>query len=241
MAEEINRRCVDAVADLLFAPSRRSEDTLRRERPHGCVHRVGDVAYDVLRRALPRLPEPSGVGGYDPAWRSQFVYVTLHRAELVDDPDKLAAVMRALSDSPLPCIFPAHPRTRGALDRLGYVPNGRVHLRDPLGYLESVALVRGAAVVVTDSGGVQREAYWLGVPCLTVRDESEWVETIECGANRLVPPAEVQDLARAIGRAAERRASGTAWKPVDYGDGRAAERIAAILEAWPSELPKSSR
>jgi len=229
IAEEVNRRCVDAIADLLFAPSRRAEATLRRERPSACVHLVGDVAYDVLRRTLQRSLDPASVRGYDPRWGSEFVYVTLHRAELVDDVAALSAVMRALSQSPLPCLFPVHPRTALALERIGDVTGGAVRLCEPLGYVESITLLKHAAVAVTDSGGVQREAYWLGVPCLTVRDESEWVETLECGANALVPPSAVQRLPGAIRDAAGRRARELGWDQTAYGDGRAAARIAGIL------------
>jgi len=238
--EEVNRRRVDAIATVLFAPSRRAEEILRRERPDAAVHFVGDVAYDVLQRALPRLPSVAAVPAYDRGWGSEFVFVTLHRAELVDDAEKLAGVMRALAESPLPGVFPVHPRTARALERPGNVPIGRLRRCEPLGYLESIALLRHAAAAVTDSGGVQREAYWLGVPCLTVRDESEWVETLESGANRLVAPAAARELPGAIrsavagrGRAGNRGG----WDPVAYGDGGAAERIATILAACLSSSP----
>lgn len=241
LAEEINRRCVDAISDLLLAPSERAEQTLRRERPDACVHRVGDVAYDVLQRALERASGPASVAAYDPRWGSEFVYVTLHRAELVDHPERLAGVMQALSESPLPCIFPVHPRTARMLERLGARANGRVRLSEPLGYLQSIGLLRQAAAVVTDSGGIQREAYWLGVPCVTVRDETEWVETIECGANRLVAPAAARELPGTIRRAVEGRSGSGGWPRGAYGEGRAAERIAGLIaERFAAAPPRSS-
>lgn len=240
LAEEINRRCVDAIADLLLAPSERAAATLRRERPDSCVYCVGDVAYDVLRRAIARAPAPASVAAYDPGWGSAFVYVTLHRAELVDDPERLAPVMEALSESPLPCIFPAHPRTAATLERLGARSNGQVRLCEPLGYLESVGLLSHAAAVVTDSGGIQREAYWLGIPCITVRDETEWLETLECGANRLVAPAAARELAGTIRRAVDGRAGGGGWSRDAYGDGRAAERSAGIISERLATAPRSS-
>ena len=229
MAEEINRRAVDAVAEVLFAPCERVAARLRRRYPDAEVEAVGDVAYDVLRRALDKAPRPRTVHGYDPAWGRRFVFVTLHRAELVEDPTRLKAVMDGLAASPLPCLFAAHPRTGAALERLGYQADGSVRLVAPVGYLETIALVRQAVAVVTDSGGVQREAYWLGVPCITVRDETEWLETVECAANRLVAPRLGATLPAAIAAAAATTDAGTRWDPGAYGDGHAAERIAGIL------------
>lgn len=238
MAEEINRRCVDAISTLLFAPSRTAESTLRRERPDAVTHWVGDVAYDVLRRALPHVPELNTLNGYQLAWGSQYVYATLHRAELVDDPSLLDHTMNALSALPLPVVFAAHPRTASALKRMGCSIGPRIHLCGPLGYLESVAMLRGASAVVTDSGGIQREAYWMGVPCVTLRNETEWGETVSCGANRLVPPARAEQLESAVGEAVLGR--GLFWDRTVYGDGTAAERIAAILSDCESTLASRS-
>jgi len=221
MAEEINRRCVDAIASFLFAPSRRAEETLRRERVDGDIHRVGDVAYDVLKRALRRAPVSPLVDG-------EYVYATLHRAELVDEPLLLRKVVAALDALPLPVLFAAHPRTTEALRRATCTPTERVRMSEPLGYLDSVAALRGASAVVTDSGGIQREAYWLGIPCVTVRAETEWIETVECGANRLVSPKAPQGhLSDAVTDALTTR--GCEWDVTHYGDGRAAERVAAVL------------
>jgi len=229
MAEEINRRAVDAISDVLFAPCDRIAERLRQRCPDGLIETVGDVAHDVLRRALSRTPRLEGIAGYEPKWGSKFIYVTLHRAELVDDADRLHAVMEGLEASALPCLFPVHPRTGPALERLGYRSNGQVHLVTPVGYLESLALVRHAAAVVTDSGGLQREAYWLGIPCLTVRAETEWTETVQVGANRLVAPEQAARLPAAITEALARGESGRSWDRGAYGDGHAAERIAAVL------------
>jgi UDP-N-acetylglucosamine 2-epimerase len=238
MAEEINRRVVDAVAELLFAPCERVARLLRQQWPDAQVETVGDVAFDVLRRALPRVPPPATVTGYDPAWGGDFVYATLHRAELVDVPERLSGVLQALGRSPLPCLFAAHPRTKAALAQLRYVPPPGVRLVEPMGYLDNIALVRHARAVVTDSGGLQREAYWLGVPCLTVREETEWLETVECGANRLIAPEQASALPGALGQIATLRAS---WDRGAYGDGHAAERIADVLKQRFQGLVSSSR
>ena len=227
MAEEINRRCVDAIAAVLFAPSRQAEAMLRRERADAEIHLTGDVALDVLRRALPRVTKPERTA-------DEYIYVTLHRAELVDDATLLRGVANALAALPLPVVFAAHPRTAAALERAGCRSSARVQLREPVGYLESLALLTNARTVVTDSGGIQREAYWTGVSCVTVRAETEWVETVACGANRLVPPAQWAQLADAVAEAlAVERGE---WDKTAYGDGTAAERIAGILaERFPSK------
>jgi UDP-GlcNAc3NAcA epimerase len=219
MAEEINRRCVDAIASVLFAPSQRAEATLRRERADGEIHRVGDVAYDVLQNSLARTPTSTANGEY--------VYATLHRAELVDDVGLLSGVFKALGALSCPVVFAAHPRTAAAIKHGGFVVPSTVRMCEPLGYLESLSTLRDAALVVTDSGGIQREAYWLGVPCVTVRAETEWTETLECGANRLVPPVEPERLARGVSEGLAARRSG--WDRGAYGDGKAAERIARVL------------
>ena len=229
MAEEINRRCVDVISSELFAPSRRAEEALREESVPGAIHRVGDVAYDVLRRALEGRPDILATP------KNGQIYVTLHRAELVDDPQLLRGVLDALGTLSQRVVFPIHPRTSGALQRAGYHPAKHVELRTPVGYLENLTLLSAAAAVVTDSGGIQREAYWLGVPCITMRTETEWVETVECGANRLVDPTDADILGQAISGAL--KVGG--WEREAYGDGTAAERIAAILSE-PSPVSSSA-
>jgi len=229
MAEEINRRVVDAISDLLLPPCERVAVELRRQFPDATIEVTGDVAYDVLRRVLLRLPVPETVEGYDAAWGDRFVYVTLHRAELVDVPARLQLVMKGLGDCPLPCLLAAHPRTATALEQFGVAFKGRVRVTAPIGYLESVALAQRAAVVVTDSGGLQREAYWLGVPCVTVRSETEWVETLEQGANCLVRPEDAASLPDVIAAAAKEKGT---WDRTAYGDGNAAARIAQAIARY---------
>ncbi len=226
MAEEINRRVTDAVASWLFAPCARVAAVLRQEHPEAVVQDVGDVAHDVLQRALPQAPTPESVSGYDPLWHGRFVYATLHRAELVDAPARLRSVIEALNQSPLPVLLATHPRTAAALERSGVGLGPVIHRIGPVGYLQSLSLTQAAAVVVTDSGGLQREAYWLGRPCITVRGETEWVETVELGANQLVPPERADQLAVSIARAAQ---LGARWDRGAYGDGGAAPRIAHAL------------
>jgi len=229
MAEEINLRCVDVISSHLFAPSRTAEEALREESVPGEIHRVGDVAYDVLQRTLERRPEIGKTR------KAGHIYVTLHRAELVDDPTLLAGVLDALGSLRQRVLFAVHPRTSNALQRIGYQAAKNVELRPPAGYLESLSLLTSAAAVVTDSGGIQREAYWLGVPCVTMRVETEWVETVACGANRLVDPSDAGILNEAIRGAIDAEK----WDRDAYGDGTAADRIAAILSE-PSSVSSSA-
>ena len=230
MAEEINRRVVDAVASLLCAPSGLSAERLERESPAGRILVTGDVARDVLREQLDRIPPvasllPSGV-------QPPYAYVTLHRAELTETPARLSAIIDELGVLPVPAVFPMHPRTRAALERGGFPTGsrGRLTITPPVGYHESLALTQGARLVITDSGGLQREAYWLGVPCLTLRAETEWHETTALGANVLVPP----DTAPFELRSSCERLVGaapTSWDRSAYGDGHAGRQIAAAVAA----------
>ena len=184
MAEEINRRVVDAISALCCAPSRTAMASLEREGRGSAAVWTGDVSRGVLELHLPNAPAipPARPDG-------RYAYCTLHRAELTNDVPRLVGILELLGRLPLRVILAMHPRTRAALGgQIGV--GGTLEIMPPQGYLESLALTRDAAVIITDSGGVQREAYWLGVPCVTLRDETEWVETVACGANQLVSPGE---------------------------------------------------
>ena len=218
MPEERNRIEVDRLAHLLLPPDERSAATLRREGVEGRIEVVGDVMADVCFRVAPIARERSTVLdrlGVEPG---SYVVATIHREANVR-PDRLARIVDGLGRIGEPVIFPAHPRTRGALPA---VP-ANVRLADPLGYLDMAALASQARVVVTDSGGLQKEAYWYGVPCVTARPSTEWVDTVEAGANVLVDDDPAK-LAAAVARA--RMPDNP---PPLYGDGRAAERVAVAL------------
>jgi len=221
LPEEANRRLVDAIGDLLCTPSARCSARLQDERAPGTIVTTGDVARDILDRSL-RLAPPKRAG-------EPFVLVTLHRAALTGNPTALGAVLKTLGRLNLPVVFPMHPRTRRAVEYHGLleaVP-AAVSLREPFGYLETIAAVRDAAIVVTDSGGLQREAYWLGTPCVTLRRETEWLETVECGANALVPPEEAET--RLPAAVAEQLWHRDGWSRSAYGDGDAAPRVADAI------------
>jgi UDP-N-acetylglucosamine 2-epimerase len=218
MPEERNRIEVDRVAQLLLPPDERSAATLRREGVGGRIEVVGDVMADVCFRFAPIARDRSTVLerlGVEPG---SYVVATIHREANVR-PDRLARIADGLGRLGEPVIFPAHPRTRGVL---AAVP-ANVRLTDPLGYLDMAALASQARVIVTDSGGLQKEAYWYGVPCVTARPSTEWVDTVEVGANVLVDDDPAK-LAAAVARA--RMPDNP---PPLYGDGRAAERVAVAL------------
>ncbi len=227
MPEEINRRMVDAIAQVLCTPSARATERCRAERRDADVVQTGDVAYDALLAQADRLPPPP-VPGDGP-----FCFATVHRAELTDRPAVLRGLLQALASLDRPVLLALHPRTRAALQAAGIEPRfgGGLTVVPPVGYLESLALAGAAEMVFTDSGGLQREAYWLGTPCVTLRRETEWRETIEEGANITIDPVDgAAELARAIAEHRQRWNGGTRWSRSAYGAGDAAGRIVAAIE-----------
>jgi UDP-GlcNAc3NAcA epimerase len=228
MPEELNRVLTDHVADLLFAPTRTAVDNLHAEGiAHERVHQVGDVMFDAATHFAGLVDDQSQevlealgltTGGY--------VLATVHRAANADDPHRLEAILAGLRllAADIPVVLPLHPRTRRNLPGSeAAVPGLRVI--DPVGYLQLAALARNASVIATDSGGLQKEAFFYRVPCVTLREETEWVELLDLGWNRLCPPVSGDAVAAAIAAAA-----GTVGRPAaPYGDGHAAERIADIL------------
>lgn len=223
LPEEANRRVVDALAQLLCAPCEGAADRLRAEHAPGAVVVTGDVARDVLIRNLGIAPAPTG--GHP------FVLATAHRAALTASRAALADLIAALGTLGLPVRLPLHPGTRAALERFGLLEAlpSSVEIGPPLGYLDLLAAVREAAVVVTDSGGVQREAYWLGTPCVTLRTETEWEETVAAGANALVPPGSAGEQLAAVVERQRRVRDTRPWSADAYGDGDAASRVADAM------------
>lgn len=238
MPEEINRRCVDAISDILFTTDRLADENLARENPPGRIVRVGNVMIDTLLDQLPAaraLDMPARLGlpaqGYG--------VLTLHRPANVENRDTLADLLDAVraGAGDLPVVFPIHPRTRGRIeafglaDRLSADPRGPgLFATEPLGYREFLGLIHGARVVMTDSGGLQEETTVLGVPCVTLRETTERPITVLEGGNRIAgvaPPAVRAAIAEALDRRAEPR------RPALW-DGHAAERIADVLcELYP--------
>jgi UDP-N-acetylglucosamine 2-epimerase len=220
MPEERNRIAVDRIGALLLCPDERSRATLLDEGVHGAIEVVGDVMADACFRLAPVARERSTILdrlGLDPA---AYLAATIHREANVR-PERLRRIVEGLGRTGEPVVFPAHPRTRAHLEE---VP-ANVRVVDPLGYLDMAALCSQARVIVTDSGGLQKEAYWYGVPCVTARPSTEWIDTVEVGANVLVDDDPVR-LAAAV---AEARMPDE--RPQLYGDGAAAPRVAASLAA----------
>jgi UDP-N-acetylglucosamine 2-epimerase (non-hydrolysing) len=226
MPEEINRLLADQLCDLLFTPSEDANRNLAREgvSPEK-VFLVGNVMIDTLVRMLPETEEslPADLP-------SKYALVTLHRPSNVDEMDWLAELISGLESASreLAFIFPVHPRTRQKISEFGIKPNGNGHVRflEPLPYLEFLSLQRKATVVITDSGGVQEETTYLGVPCLTVRENTERPVTVSMGTNILVGRS-AQRLIREIGRVLERPGKRGEIPPL--WDGHAAERIASVI------------
>jgi UDP-N-acetylglucosamine 2-epimerase len=223
MPEERNRIAVDLMAALLLCPDERSRTTLVQEGVAGTIAVVGDVMADACFRLAPIARERSAILGRLGVEPAGYLVATIHREANVEAL-RLQRILDGLAATGEAVIFPAHPRTRAALAD-GLAVDERVRVIDPLGYLDMSALSSQARVIVTDSGGLQKEAYWYGVPCVTARPSTEWVDTVEVGANVLVDDDPVL-LAEAV--AAARMPDD---RPQLYGDGAAGQRVAASLAA----------
>jgi UDP-N-acetylglucosamine 2-epimerase (non-hydrolysing)/UDP-GlcNAc3NAcA epimerase len=221
MPEELNRVLADHCSALLLCASEAAAENLRRESVHGRVAVVGDVMVDVAERWRPRALAEESVRRRFAVRDGEYLLVTAHRAGNVDDPERLARLVELLAALPEPTVFPVHPRTLARLESSGLLSQlesmSHVRVSEPLGYAEFTALLVRARAVLTDSGGVQKEAYLAGVPCVTLRENTEWTETVEAGWNTLVgldPAAALAALERVP----------PAERPRLYGDGHAAER-----------------
>ncbi|MGE5477080.1 MAG: non-hydrolyzing UDP-N-acetylglucosamine 2-epimerase [Bacteroidales bacterium] len=217
MPEEVNRVLTDHVSAQLFCPTKAAVDNLAAEGIVDGVHQVGDVMYDATLDAIRRAKVESTILETLGVAPGSYVLATIHRAENTDTAEHLGTVfdyLRAQAGG-LPVILPLHPRTRGAAERFGLSLDG-LRVIDPVGYLDMARLLDGCVMVLTDSGGVQKEAYFHRKPCVTLRDETEWVETVEAGWNRLWKGAEYQQPRRDI---------------TEYGDGRAAHAILSLLQS----------
>lgn len=225
MPEEINRVACDHMSDLLFCPTPHSAQLLQQEGITDGVHVVGDVMADVLFRSLPRSQAKSQILADLQLEPKAYLLVTIHRAANTDNPENLGSLLKTLGELDQSVVFPMHPRTRGVVQSQTIRIPGNVRVIDPVGYLDILQLESNADAILTDSGGMQKEAYWLGVRCITLRSETEWVETVETGWNRLTgtDPELILDALRNWHPAGAR--------PNVYGDGQAAEKISAILHA----------
>jgi UDP-GlcNAc3NAcA epimerase len=231
MPEEINRIVTDHCSTVLFAPTATAVANLEREGVRGeRIHTVGDVMYDATLAYSERARRESRILPMLGLRPKSYVVTTIHRAETTDQPERLEAIVNALAmlAADIPVVLPLHPRTGKVLQRHRSCEDGlrKLLVIDPVGYLDMVMLEQSARLVVTDSGGVQKEAFFARVPCVTLRDETEWPELVELGWNRVVPPLDVSVVLEAL-REGLQRGDGKPGQP--FGDGRAAERIASVL------------
>lgn len=226
MPEEVNRLAADRLSDIFFCASKTAARHLNDEGIREFVYWVGDVMLDAMMTNLPLAREKSKVLKQLRLKPKAYALVTIHRAANTDDPARLERILSAINSTDDEVIFPVHPRTRKAIERLGRHFGDQVQMIEPVGYYDMVVLEENARLIATDSGGVQREAYFLRVPCLTLRDETEWTETVEAGWNLLVGADEKMILDN--------------WKnftppkihPPIFGDGKASEKITELLSIY---------
>lgn len=227
MPEEVNRVVADRLSELLFCPTATAVENLRAEGRNDGIHQVGDVMLDGFRFSQ-RRSNGTAVGrlGLEPGG---YALATIHRAESTDDPERLQILVEGLSRfaKTVPVVLPLHPRTRAAADAVKLVLPHNLTVIDPVPYGDMVGLTTQAAVIATDSGGLQKEAAFARVPCVTLREETEWTETVASGWNRLpaLEPGAIADAMRAA-------LTPPGTPPPDYGDGDAAGRILSAMVQW---------
>ncbi len=230
MPEEINRVLTDHISRLLFCPSDTAVSNLLREGITNGVYSVGDVMADALFGAVGQARVKSHVLECLHLEPKQYLLATVHRAENTDDVQRLQSIVQAFEQIETPIVFPVHPRTRKQLQIAGLTETAAqqvgLHLIDPLGYLDMVQLMGSARIILSDSGGMQKEAYWLGVPCVTLRDETEWIETVDAGWN-ILAGADRERIVQCV-----RTFVPHGRHPVLYGDGHAADRVIHLIESF---------
>jgi UDP-N-acetylglucosamine 2-epimerase len=228
MPEEHNRVLTDHCADLLFCPTQTAVDNLTKEGITHGVNLVGDTMYDAVIQYGEIARQRSTILkdlGLQP---KGYLLATVHRQSNTDNPENLRNILAAFAEIEEPIIFPVHPRTRQKINELGFL-NKKSKIKnpkyiDPVGYLDMLILEQSACLILTDSGGVQKEAYWLGVPCVTMRNETEWLETVQTGWN-ILTGADTERIVQAV-----QSTSLPTTRPLDYGDCQAAYKIIDILE-----------
>ncbi|HEX9006987.1 MAG TPA: UDP-N-acetylglucosamine 2-epimerase (non-hydrolyzing), partial [Bacteroidota bacterium] len=230
MPEEINRVMTDLLSDLLFCPAESAVRNLAAEGITRGVHLTGDVMLEALLQAEERALASSDILRGLSLREGSFILATVHRAENADVPERLAGILDALDTVGQEVVFPVHPRTRREIAKIGWSSRKKpaergLRFLDPVGYLDMIMLERSALCIMTDSGGMQKEAYWLGVPCITLRDETEWAETVGSGWNVLAgaDTRRILDAFCTLRRPAER--------PALYGEADPSQRCIELLES----------
>jgi UDP-N-acetylglucosamine 2-epimerase len=230
MAEEVNRRLIDHCATTLFAPTDRCKKNLKNEHVQGSIHLTGDTMFDIFTQFSLKASELnySGMLGLP---NQGYAVLTTHRAENVDDPTKVKKILNAIGTIEFPIVFPIHPRTKERLRKNGIsIDNTNIHTIDPVGYIEMLSLLKQAKIVITDSGGLQKEAFWSKVPCVTIRDRTEWMETVDMGVNFIVDvdPRRIREALKYIlDNYAEVK---NRFTSNPYSVGKASEKIIGLLK-----------
>ena len=239
MPEEINRRLTDHCSDLLFTPTENcTENLLREGMDKNGIRQVGDTMYDVLLQQLPKVEKTNILQQLDLEPKN-YAVLTAHRPENVDSPENLESIFNAMIKlSPLTIVFPVHPRTQERLMKAKFYgeiqEQKHVRLVKPTGYIETLKLIKDASIILTDSGGMQKEAFWLKTPCITLRKSTEWPETVELGANSLTgaDTEEIVEKAKEIIGNVEKINERLEKLPNPFGDGKASQKILEALRSY---------
>jgi UDP-GlcNAc3NAcA epimerase len=226
MPEEINRVLTDHLSDLLFCPSTTAINNLGYEGINRGVHLVGDVMLDALQYAIDKSTVCEKVVKRLELTKKKYLLATLHRAENTEDFNRLAGILDAFKNCQEKIIFPVHPRTQKVLQKMNYSAPAHVKLIEPVSYMELVCLAKMARKIMTDSGGLQKEAYWLKVPCITLRDETEWIETVTAGWN-MITGADPQKILSALSSSYIPKEH-----PLLYGEVGVSERCVSLMEQY---------
>lgn len=230
MPEEVNRRLIDHCSSLLFTTTVNCGENLKRESVVGEIHLTGDTMFDIFLMIRDRVEECDILEQLC-LTKGDYSILTLHRAENVDNPTNIRNILKGIQESKENIIFPIHPRTRKSLKENNIVlQNSNIRIIDPVGYIEILKLLRHSKVVFTDSGGLQKEAFWSKIPCITIRDKTEWTETVDMGVN-ILTGANIESIIRAITEINENHKEiKNRFKYNPFGDGKASEIIVGILK-----------